>query len=176
MDRHAFDRATLAHLGAVLAFARRLTRGRREGWEPEDLVQATYARAYDRWRDLEDPGRARAWLFTIARRLHIDRVRSHRARPELRLVRGSDRRAPERCVAPETVERPDRAALEDALDALPGSQREAVLLRDLWGFRYEEIAEMTGVPIGTVRSRIARGRASLVERLGADRTRAGGAS
>ncbi len=178
MDRRTFDRATLAQLGAVLAFARRMGAGR-EGWEAEDLVQATYARAAERWRELRAPEKARSWLFTIARRLHVARVRSRRARPELRLVRSSDARAPERSVPGASVERPERAGLERALAALPGSQREAVLLKDVWGFRYEEIAEMMGVPIGTVRSRIARGRVARAEQLRADdagAARRGGAS
>ncbi len=111
--------------------------------------------------DLSEPGRCRAWLFRITRNLHIDRARSIAARTELRLVEPGDSLAPEPCVSPETVERLAARELDAALFKLPEEQRETVLLCDLWGFRYDEIAEITGVPVGTVRSRISRARAQL---------------
>jgi RNA polymerase sigma-70 factor, ECF subfamily len=70
-------------------------------------------------------------------------------------------------VRAETVERITARDLEAALERLPAEQREAVLLRDLWGFEYEEIARMTDAPLGTVRSRIARARAKLAALLAA---------
>lgn len=65
-------------------------------------------------------------------------------------------------VSAEVVERLDARALEDALSSLQPDQGEALLLCDLWGFTYVEIAEITGAPVGTVRSRLARARARLV--------------
>ncbi|PYQ22111.1 MAG: RNA polymerase sigma factor SigE, partial [Acidobacteria bacterium] len=67
--------------------------------------------------------------------------------------------------SPETVERLQGREIEAALVQLPPEQREAVLLCDVWGFDYAEIAEVTGAPLGTVRSRIARGRARLAALL-----------
>lgn len=74
---------------------------------------------------------------------------------------GTETRAPALIVPVEAVERLAARELEAALERLPRDQREAVLLCDLWGFRYAEIAGIVGSPIGTVRSRIARARARL---------------
>jgi RNA polymerase sigma-70 factor (ECF subfamily) len=76
--------------------------------------------------------------------------------------------------APERFERIEAQDLERALDRLPAEQREAVLLCDLWGFEYGEIATITGWQLGTVRSRIARGRARLAVLLAAWSTKAKG--
>lgn len=159
MNRDDFGGAVLAHVGEVSAFARRLAGS---AWDGDDLVQSTYERAFDRWRDLRELATARAWLFTIARRLYIDGARSRSARPELRLVGDDDHLAPEPRVDAATVERADRQLLEAALETLPDVQREAVLLCDLWGFLYAEIATIVGAPVGTVRSRVARGRGALI--------------
>ncbi len=158
MTRDEFSDLVLSYLGEVTAYARRLTRTK---WDADDLVQNTFERAFRKRRDLREPGQCRAWLFRIARNLYIDRYRAHAARPELRIVKSTDRLAPEPFVNPETVEQLTAQDLDAALARLPEDQREAVLLCDLWGFRYDEISEIEDVPIGTVRSRIARGRAAL---------------
>lgn len=162
MSREEFARQALGHLEEVTAYARRLTRSEADA---DDLVQSAYAAAFSAWRALRDAGACRAWLFRIARNLHFDRMRAVRARPELRLVDPRDSVAPEPTLSPETVERLEARVLEIALGAVPEAQREAVLLSDLWGFAYAEIAQILEVPVGTVRSRIARGRAALLERL-----------
>ena len=82
-----------------------------------------------------------------------------------RRPQGGDRLGPEPVVPAESVERIDAHQLEAALKHLPDDQREAVLLCDLWGFRYDEIAEIMSCPLGTVQSRIARGRALLATLL-----------
>lgn len=156
----------LAHMEDVNAYARRLTD---RGWDADDLVQATFERAFSRWQDLRHARSARAWLFSITHRLYLDGVRSRRARPELRLVTPTDSLAPELVVCADSVERVAHDALERAFIALSEPQREAVLLCDLWGFSYAEIAEIVGTPVGTVRSRIARGRRGLLEALVAQR-------
>lgn len=162
MTRDEFDAAVLPHLGEVTAFAKRLARNPADS---DDLVQATYARAFERWRDLKDPAVCRSWLFRIAHNLFVDRWRAVQARPELRLVEPDDVPGPEPVVLPEQVERLDARALEAALSRLPEDQAQAVVLCDVWGFGYAEIAEIMGVPVGTVRSRIARGRNRLAELL-----------
>lgn len=162
MTRDEFDELAMGHLEEVTAFARRLAHNPADS---DDLVQGTYERAFESWRDLKDPAGCRAWLFRIARNLFLDRWRAIRARPELRLVEPDDVLAPEPFVPPEHVARMQRQELEAALERVPEDQALAVVLCDLWGFEYAEIAVITRVPVGTVRSRIARGRVRLAEIL-----------
>jgi RNA polymerase sigma-70 factor, ECF subfamily len=162
MTRDEFASLALSYLEEVTAYARRLCRSE---WDADDLVQAAFEQAFHKWEALSEPARCRAWLFRIARNLHIDRLRQSAARSELRLVHPSDAVAPEPSVPAETVERLSARELEAALVRLPEDQREALLLCDLWGFRYEEIAEITHVAIGTVRSRISRARSHLAQGL-----------
>lgn len=162
MNRDRFADLALSYLPEVTAFAYSLTRTR---WDGDDLVQETYERAFSRWETLREPERCRAWLFQIAKRRFLDRQRSVSARPELRLVGEQDARAPRQSVSAADVERLDARELEAALARLPGDQRQAVLLCDVWGFTYGEIADIEGVPVGTVRSRIARARAALLETI-----------
>lgn len=163
MTRDEFASLALSYLEEVTAYARRLARS---AWDADDLVQAAFEQAFRSWDDLAEPARCRAWLFRIARNLHIDRVRKSALRSELRLVDAGPR-APKAIISPETVERLTAHELDAALIRLPEEQCEAVLLCDLWGFRYEEIAEIADVPIGTVRSRVSRGRAHLAQILAA---------
>ncbi len=163
MTREDFATLALSYLEELTAFASRLARNAADA---DDLVQATYERAFRSWPSLQDARACRAWLFRIARNLHVDRKRATRARPELRPVEPGDRVAPETLISPETVERLQAREIEGALLQLPPEQREVVLLCDVWGFEYAEIAEVTGAPLGTVRSRIGRGRARLAALLG----------
>jgi RNA polymerase sigma-70 factor (ECF subfamily) len=149
--RGEFAALALPYLQEVTAFARRLSRNE---WDADDLVQATYEQAFRKWRELRDGARCRSWLFRIARNLHIDRARASSARSEIHLIESNHRPIPEPIVSAETVERLTARDLDAALGRLPEEQRQAVLLCDLWGFRYDEIAEITDSPIGTVRSRM----------------------
>lgn len=158
MTPEEFASLALTYLEDLTAFARRLSRNAADA---DDLVQGAFERAFRSWRDLRHPRACRAWLFQIARNLHSNRRRLVSSRPELHLVEAEESLLPELVVRPETVERLAGRDLEAALERLPDEQRDAVLLCDLWGFEYEEIASITGWPLGTVRSRIARGRAKL---------------
>ncbi len=164
MTREDFASLALGYLEEVTAFARRLSRNAADA---DDLVQGTFERAFRSWRDLRQPGACRAWLFRIARNLHLSRLRSAATRPEVRLVDDEEHLASGTFVSAEALERLEAHDLEAALDRLNPDQRAAVLLCDLWGFEYEEIASITGWPLGTVRSRIARGRAKLARDLAA---------
>jgi RNA polymerase sigma-70 factor (ECF subfamily) len=155
----------------LTAFARRLARNAADA---DDVVQGTFERAFRSWRDLREPKACRSWMFRIARNLHLSRQRAAATRAELHLVEDEEALPPEAVVPPEQVERLAAQDLEAALDLLLPEQRDAVLLCDLWGFEYEEIASITGWPLGTVRSRIARGRARLASLLVAWRANAGG--
>ncbi len=162
MTQDEFASLALRCLEDLTAFARRLAGNAADA---DDLVQATFERALRSWRGLREPRACRAWLFQIARNLHLNRLRAASTRPELRLVEDEDGLPPEVVIPAEAVERLAALDLETALARLPPEQRDAVLLCDLWGFEYEEIATITGWPIGTVRSRIARGRAKLAALL-----------
>jgi RNA polymerase sigma-70 factor, ECF subfamily len=162
LDSAEFGALAVGYLGEVTAFVRRLSGNHAEA---DDLVQDVFERAFRARKGLEDASRCRAWLFQIARNRVIDWQRAQNARPELRLVKSSDRLAPEPAVSAERVERADAGAVEDALRSLSEDQRHAVLLADVWGCSYDEIAEVLEVPIGTVRSRIARARQRLAETL-----------
>jgi RNA polymerase sigma-70 factor (ECF subfamily) len=96
----------------------------------------------------------------------VDGRRASAVRSQLSLAEGTGSGAPALIVPAEAVEQLTARELEAALGQLPGDQREALLLCDLWGFQYAEIAGIVGAPIGTVRSRIARARRRLSSFLG----------
>jgi RNA polymerase sigma-70 factor (ECF subfamily) len=156
-----FERTALPLLGDCYAFAMSLARNPADA---EDLVQETFLRAQRSFDAFEPGTNAKAWLFTILRRLHIDRHRRAKIRPsylpseELEGLSGAaaDDPPPESAYGDVTPERV-RAALEE----VPEVFRLAVRLRDLDGFSYREVGRILGVPPGTVMSRIHRGRECL---------------
>jgi RNA polymerase sigma-70 factor (ECF subfamily) len=165
----AFAADVLGYLEPLYATALRLTRNREDA---EDLVQDTVVRAL-RFADRFNRGtNLRAWLYTIlhntwrnrrrdAARATVD-VDSERVEQAASLPGGPQVfETPERILLRESID----ADLQQALDALPEVFREAVWLRDVDEFSYAEIAEMLGVPAGTVMSRISRGRRMLLDRL-----------
>lgn len=160
LRKEEFAQVVLNSLTELTAFTRRLTR---TAADADDLLQSTYVQAFRSWRSLRSPASARAWLFRIARNLSTDQHRSETARPELRLVESEGSVANQ--ILPTQLESVDRIALGQALSRLSEEQAEAILLSDLWGFSYEEIAHIVGRPVGTVRSRIYRGRSRLLELL-----------
>lgn len=163
MTREEFNTLALSYLEEITSFARRLTVNVADA---DDLVQATFERAFAAWRDLRDSAACRAWLFRIARNLFLDGRRASAVRSQLSLAADTERSASGFVVPAEAVERLTARELEAALGRLPTDQREALLLCDLWGFRYAEIAEIVGSPVGTVRSRIARARSRMSALLG----------
>ena len=172
----------LGYLEPMYATALRLTRNRSDA---EDLVQDTIVKAL-RFSERFTPGtNLRAWLYTI-----LHNTWRNRRRDAARDTVDVDSEAVEEAASlpggPVAFDTPERILLRDTLDAdlqaaldrLPEAFREAVWLRDVEEFSYAEIAEMVGVPIGTVMSRISRGRRLLLERLNAagDASVAAGAS
>jgi RNA polymerase sigma-70 factor, ECF subfamily len=163
MTREEFSEVVLQWLAQVTAFARRLTSSAADA---DDLVQITYEQAFRSWRTLRDSRAGRAWLFRIARNAAIDRFRRERSRPEMELV-GYEALDVALSMPLHPVESID---LELALSRLPSDQAEAIVLCDLWGFTYEEIAAISGCAVGTVRSRISRGRLKLLKILRSSRS------
>lgn len=144
--------------------------------EDEDFFQETYRRAFDAAAELRSLSHCRAWLFRILNSLVIDTRRRQRRAPFLAVV---DTRYGRESVVPlepsgdfqaEMLERVSAQEIGRMVEALPSEQRAALTLCDIEGFSYREIADIVGCPVGTVRSRIARARAALIERL---RDRAG---
>ena len=124
--------------------------------DADDLVQDTLERAWAKsglWRGVAD---MRGWLFSIMHNLHVDGVR----RPKLSTVVMDDD-TPERAVAPTQGERLAVLDLQAALDQLPVEQKEILLLIALEDMAYADVAKTLGIPIGTVMSRLSRGRERL---------------
>lgn len=138
----------------------------------EDAAQEAFISAYRSAGKLRGAN-VRSWLFRIASNICIDEVRKRQRRPFVSLDRpSSDEDArpvdvPDEGPGPEkrTLQSELQAAVQQALLELPGDQRLAVTLCDLEGFRYEEIADAMGISVGTVKSRISRGRARLREAI-----------
>ena len=135
--------------------------------DAEDIVQDAL---FSAWRSIASfQGLSfRAWLFRIATNRALDQLRSRKRRPELPLdppdddeVTWAEPVAPGPDLTQLAGDREALAAVETALQALPAEQRTALLLRDVEGFAYEEIAVITSVEIGTVKSRIHRGRLAV---------------
>jgi RNA polymerase sigma-70 factor (ECF subfamily) len=161
----------LQFLEPLFAMAMRLTRNRADA---EDLVQDTFVKAFRHADQFKRGTNLRAWLYTILHNTWRNRLRdASRAAVEV------DSEQVEQAAADgggsQEVETPERilmrstldAELQTALDELPEAFRQAVWLRDVEEFTYAEIAEMLNVPIGTVMSRISRGRRLLYEKLSA---------
>jgi RNA polymerase sigma-70 factor (ECF subfamily) len=130
--------------------------------EAEDLSQEVFVSAWRNLKRFRGESAFSTWLFALARNACIDRARRLRNRPQLGLPDGlADTRA--------AGGSPEQATLEAifvAARALSVPLRQALLLRDLQGLSYEEIAQVQGVPIGTVRSRIAAARSAITQELG----------
>ncbi len=166
--RGHFDVVVMPHVDRLRSFALRLT-GRAE--DAEDLVQETIVRAWRHLDRLEHDGAARAWLFRILHTVAADEARTRARRRGLvdvvqlerrheELVAGADPGPLESLLAAATAD-----ALEGALATIPEEFARAVELHDLHGLGYREIAEVLGVPVGTVTSRISRGRRLLAAAL-----------
>jgi RNA polymerase sigma-70 factor (ECF subfamily) len=169
----AFEADALASLDSLYRTALRLTH---RPADAEDLVQETYLKAFRAAEQFTPGTNLRAWLFTILHNTARNRARDF-AREHVDVdsdaverAAGSVERAgipsinadtPETILLRETLT-PD---LQAALDALPAVFREAVWLRDVEEFSYAEIADMLSIPVGTVMSRISRGRRLLFDRL-----------
>jgi RNA polymerase sigma-70 factor (ECF subfamily) len=167
-DADAFASEALGLLEPLFATALRLTRNRSDA---EDLVQDTYVKAF-RFADRFERGtNIKAWLYTILHNTWRNRRRdasrdtvevdSERVEQAAAFDGPAAHDTPEHILLRDTLD----ADLQAALDALPEAFRDAVWLRDVEEFSYAEIAEMLGIPIGTVMSRISRGRRLLFERL-----------
>ncbi len=174
IPRRGFTEEALPHLESVYRFALRLSAGREA--EAEDLVQDTFLRAYRSWDTFRPGSNARAWLLTICRNVFL-RAEERRGRttevPESQIDADVEALAATAVFSEVEAADPERAFFDSfvdeevmrAVDALPAPFREAVVLSDLEGLSYPEVAEVLELPVGTVKSRLFRGRRLLQQAL-----------
>jgi len=172
-----FAQAALAHIDSLYGTALRLTR---RAPDAEDLVQDTYLKAFRSAHQFQAGTNLKAWLFTILHNTYRN-IRRHDGRDPVDIDSEAVEQAvddapgtqsPEQILTRATLD----ADLQGALDALPPAFRQAVWLRDVEELSYAEMATVLGVPIGTVMSRISRGRRALAEGLKTRRATATGKS
>ena len=170
-DRVRFEDEALGFADQVYRVARRLV-GSRE--EAEDLVQETYARAFRSWRSFTPGTNMRAWLLRILTNLNVDRGRRIQRSPHQQQLEESDyylanklaSAAGEEALEQEqVVERLSQDSVVNALSEIPPQFRDVVVLVDIGDFTYADAAHILDVPIGTVMSRLHRGRRALKQRL-----------
>jgi len=163
-----FERDAMGYLDQLYGAALRMTRNPADA---EDVVQDTYAKAFASFRQFRPGTNLRAWLYRILTNTYINTYRKAQRQPQVgagdqiedwQLAKAASHDAvglPSAEAA--ALERLPNSAVTDALDALSPEFRQVVLLADIDGFAYKEIAEIMGTPIGTVMSRLNRARAAL---------------
>jgi RNA polymerase sigma-70 factor (ECF subfamily) len=173
-DRARFEDEALALADQVYRVARRLV-GSRE--EAEDLVQETYARAFRSWRSFTPGTNMRAWLLRILTNLNVDRGRRIQRSPQTQPLEEGDyylanklaSAAGEEALEQEqVVERMSQDSIVHALAEIQPQFRDVVVLVDIGDFTYADAAQILDVPIGTVMSRLHRGRRALKQKLAED--------
>jgi RNA polymerase sigma factor (sigma-70 family) len=154
----AFNEAVLPHLDAAYNLARWLTRNDQDA---EDIVQEASLRAFKYWKGFSK-GDCRSWLLAIVRNTYYSWVRERSQQPIL-TEDGEIDDVEARILSPENMllRNADREILKAALEDLPAEFREAIVLREMEGLSYKEIADIAAVPIGTIMSRLARARKRL---------------
>ena len=170
-DRKAqFEQDVVPFMGQLYPAALRMTKNTSDA---EDLVQETIAKAYAGFHQFRPGTNLRAWLHRILANTFINTYRKRRREPTAPLGTdvgdwpdGADRlAAPARSAEAEALDRLSDSEILSALRDLPEDFRVAIYLADIEGYPYREIAEMMGTPIGTVMSRLHRGRGRLREKL-----------
>ncbi len=159
--RARFEHAVMPHFDAAYNLARWLTRS--EG-DADDVVQESYLRAFT-FFDSFRGGDARAWMLSIVRNTCFTWLRKNRVHDLMtefdEALHGSESANPETM----TLRRADAEAVREAVATLPAEFREVLVLREMEGLSYKEIAEITGIAMGTVMSRLSRARDRLHDRL-----------
>lgn len=170
-DRARFEEEALGLADQVYRVARRLV-GSRE--EAEDLVQETYARAFRSWRSFTPGTNMRAWLLRILTNLNVDRGRRIQRTPDMQPLEEGDyylankvaSAAGEEALEQDVVvERLSQNSIVNALSEIQPQFRDVVVLVDIGDFTYADAAQILDIPIGTVMSRLHRGRRALKQKL-----------
>ena len=173
-DQALFERLAMEFLPGIYSAALRMTHNPADA---EDLVQETYLRAYRGFGGFQEGTNLKAWLYRILTNTFINQYRAKKRRPDqvdlddvedffiFRRLGGLEASAAQRTAETEVLEALPDAEVKEALESIPEQFRMAVILADIEGFSYKEIAEILDVPIGTVMSRLHRGRKGLQKRL-----------
>jgi RNA polymerase sigma-70 factor (ECF subfamily) len=173
-DQARFAEQAMEYMPSLYAAAVRMTRNPSDA---EDLVQETYLKAYRGFGGFEEGTNLKAWLYRILTNTFINTYRSKQRRPDeteldevedlylYRRLGGLEAAQAGRSAEDELMDWFTDSEVKDAIEALPEQFRLAVLLADVEGFSYKEIAEILDIPIGTVMSRLHRGRKALQKAL-----------
>jgi len=161
-EREAFCHAALECKERLWSFSLQLTRNHAEA---EDLLQLTYVRGFERWEQLRELDRIASWLLRIMHRAFVDRCRRKTCVSMESLEVVSEAHPPVARASGPHERTMARDSVVKALDQLAPVLAQALALRDVWGFSYNEISELMDCPIGTVRSRIARARSQMLDHL-----------
>lgn len=173
-DQARFADLAMPYMDALYSAALRMTRNPADA---EDLVQETYLRAYRGFGGFKEGTNLKAWLYKILTNTFINIYRAKKRRPQetdfddveefslYRRMGGLEAADTERTPETEVLDAMPDEIVKEALESLPEQFRMAVLLADVEGFSYKEIAQIMDVPVGTVMSRLHRGRKQLQRRL-----------
>jgi RNA polymerase sigma-70 factor (ECF subfamily) len=173
-DQATFSDQAMEFMPALYSAALRMTRNPSDA---EDLVQETYLKAYRAFASFQEGTNLKAWLYKILTNTFINSYRARKRRPEqteieevedlylYRRLGGLEGAAAGRSAEEEVLDHFTDEEVKAAIESLPEQFRIAVLLADVEGFSYKEIADITEVPIGTVMSRLHRGRRALQKAL-----------
>jgi RNA polymerase sigma-70 factor, ECF subfamily len=173
-DQATFADQAMPLMSSLYSAALRMTRNPSDA---EDLVQETYLKAYRGFGGFQEGTNLKAWLYRILTNTFINTYRAKKRRPEeseleevedlylYRRLGGLEAAAAGRSAEDELLEHMTDYEVKEAIESLPEQFRVAVLLADVEGFSYKEIAEILDIPIGTVMSRLHRGRKGLQKRL-----------
>ncbi len=173
-DQAKFSELAMEFMPSLYTAALRMTRNPADA---EDLVQETYLKAYRAFNSFSEGTNLKAWLYRILTNTYINTYRAKKRRPEesdiddlenfylYRRLGGLEGARAARSAEDEVLDHFTETEVKEAIEALPEQFRMAVLLGDVEGFSYKEIAAILDVPIGTVMSRLHRGRRALQKRL-----------
>jgi RNA polymerase sigma-70 factor (ECF subfamily) len=173
-DQATFAEQAMPLMGSLYSGALRMTRNPADA---EDLIQETYLRAYRGFGGFQEGTNLKAWLYRILTNTYINSYRAKQRRPDeseldevedlylYRRLGGLEAATLGRSAEDELMDRFSEAEVKTAIEDLPENFRMAVLLADVEGFSYKEIAEILDIPIGTVMSRLHRGRRNLQKAL-----------
>jgi RNA polymerase sigma-70 factor (ECF subfamily) len=173
-DQATFAEQALPLMDGLYSAALRMTRNPADA---EDLVQETYFKAYRAFHTFQEGTNLKAWLYRILTNTYINQYRAKKRRPDetdldevedlylYRRLGGLEGAEAGRSAEEELIEHLTSDEVKQALEALPEQFRMAVLLADVEGFAYKEIAEILDIPIGTVMSRLHRGRKAMQKSL-----------
>ena len=164
MDNRAnnarFDQAAMEHIDSLYGYALTLTR---DATEAEDLVQETYVRAAGAANQPDPDSNLKGWLFVIMRNAWLNHLRHKSSGPRFVELESGEPSTGDTQENPHVVylRKLERQQVREAIESLPHAYREIVVLRDIEGFTYQEIATVLDCPAGTVMSRLGRARGKL---------------